>query len=54
MVGLPWSGENILLEIKSPGGKLTEAEQEFYDTWPGRVSIVWSVADALRAIGAVE
>ena len=44
-----------LLEIKSPGGKLTPGQQVFHDLWRvaarGRVYIVRSVEDAYRAVG---
>ena len=47
-------GRNFLLEIKSPGGRMTPAEQRFFDEWSGQVSIVCTIEQALAAIGAAE
>jgi hypothetical protein len=43
-----------LVEVKTPGGKLTKAEQEWHDKWGDceYVHIVRSAEDALEAIGA--
>lgn len=45
-------GVNRLLEVKRPGGKLTEPELAWGVAWRGRAEIVESVDDALREIGA--
>jgi hypothetical protein len=45
---------NYKLEVKSAKGKLTAAEQEFFDTWPGQCAVVRSVDEALRVIGAID
>lgn len=47
-------GLNILLEIKNPAQskrdqRLTKAEAEFHETWRGRVFVVQSASEALRA-----
>lgn len=42
-------GDLFLLEIKTPSGRLTDAEIRFGHLWP--VRIVRSVPDAYRAIG---
>ena len=47
-------GVTYFLEVKSDKGKLTPAEQEFFDTWKGRAAIVRSPEEALKAIGAEE
>jgi hypothetical protein len=59
--GLPdllvgYQGINYLLEVKNPdGGKLQPDQVAFIEGWQGRpVVVVWSVADALRAIGAAK
>jgi hypothetical protein len=58
--GLPdllvgFQGTNYLLEVKNKeaGGKLKPDQVAFIEGWQGRpVVVVWSVADALKAIGA--
>jgi hypothetical protein len=49
-------GDNYLLEVKNPdGGKLQPDQVLFVKGWKGRpVAVVWSVDDALKAIGAIE
>jgi hypothetical protein len=49
-----WRGQLYLLEVKSPGGRLTHDETTWHQRWPGPVYIVRSVDDALKAIGALE
>lgn len=49
-----YRGENILMEVKLPKGKLTDDEQVWHDGWRGQVAIVRTVDDALRAIGAID
>lgn len=48
-----WRGNNYLLEIKRPGGELTEDERAWHAYWNGRAYVVESVDEALRIIGAV-
>jgi len=38
---------NVIIEIKAPGGRLTPAEQEFHEIWPGPVEVVTSLDDVL-------
>jgi hypothetical protein len=40
----------ILVEVKSKGGKLSEAQQERFDLWPGETAIVTSVGDVLKLV----
>ena len=42
-------GKFYLLEVKSPGGKLTADEEWFCDEWP--VTVVRTVDEALEAVG---
>lgn len=42
---------NVLMEVKTPKGKLTPDEREWLDAWRGQVVVVRSVDDALRVIG---
>jgi len=46
-------GCNYLLECKVIGGKLTEAEKDWHETWEGQRAIVHSAEEALAAIGAI-
>jgi len=46
-------GRNYLLECKVVGGKLTEAEKDWHETWEGQRAIVHSAEEALAAIGAI-
>jgi hypothetical protein len=45
---------NLLMECKSKGGKLTPDEIAWIDEWKGMVYIIWSIDDALRAVGRIE
>lgn len=49
----PETGEptNVLLEVKSEGGKLTPDQKAWIEDWGGQVFVVYSVEDALEAIG---
>ena len=42
-----------LMEIKSKGGKLTQDEVNFFSDWCDVTTIVYSLDDALRIIGAI-
>ena len=44
-------GETYLLEVKRPGERLTPDEARWHDAWRGHVVIVYSIDDALRAVG---
>jgi hypothetical protein len=39
------------MEIKSPGGRLTDDELDFYHQWQEVEVVVYSVEDALKAMG---
>lgn len=43
--------ETYLMEVKMPGKRLNEEEQEFFKTWKGHAIVVYSIEDALKAIG---
>lgn len=52
-----YQGRVYPMEIKMPGGKITETEQAYIEECAARdvkVWVVYSVEDALTAIGAVE
>jgi Holliday junction resolvase len=40
-------GRNVLMECKSPGGKLTLDQQDFHSTWRGHVVVVETVEQAV-------
>lgn len=44
-------GQNFLLEIKSGRHRLNAEQVEWRKLWSGHVDIVYSVEDALRAVG---
>lgn len=49
----PTTGEpvNVLMEVKSKGGKLTPDESEWIAAWKGQVFVVYSAEEALEAVG---
>lgn len=47
-------GTLLLMEVKSKGGRLTQDEVEFYDEWCQYMVVVYSVEEALKAIGATD
>lgn len=44
-------GQNFLLEVKTPKGKLEESQERFHANWGGSVVVVRSVEEALAACG---
>ncbi len=48
-----YMGRNFKLEVKTPGGKLNKLQRLWHKAWCGQVIVVYSVPDALRAIGAL-
>lgn len=51
--GGPSFGKYVLMEVKQPKGRLTEDQKRFIEDWP-EVVVVYSVADALAAVGVVK
>jgi hypothetical protein len=47
------NGVTFLLEVKTPKGRLSETQKEFFDTWNGRVYLVRSAEEATELIDAV-
>lgn len=43
--------QNKLLEVKTATGKLTRDQQIFHRTWAGRIEVVRTVDEALKAVG---
>ena len=49
-----YRGINYLLEVKDIGGRLTASQRKYSDEWRGQYAIVWTVEEALQAIGAID
>lgn len=45
------TGHTVLMECKSPGGKLTPDQEAWFDDWPGQIVIVTNAQQALDAVG---
>lgn len=47
------AGVNYLLEIKNAAGRnrIEPGQQKFFREWNGQASIVWTLDEALRAVG---
>jgi hypothetical protein len=49
----PWTlAVNILMEVKSPTGKLNSRESLWHCAWCGQVAVVRTVEEALAMVGA--
>jgi Holliday junction resolvase len=46
-----YNSQVVLMEIKSKGGRMTEEEQAFYNEWQDGMVVVYSIEEALEAIG---
>ena len=46
-------GTLYLLEVKSKGGRLTQEERDFFDDWQEVTTVVYTIEDALKAVGAM-
>lgn len=45
-----YRGRNLLVEVKSPGGRLTDDQVKFRDNWKGQYSVVESIAEAVDVV----
>lgn len=45
-----WRGRTYLLEVKTGNAKLTAAEEQWRDTWPGHYAVVRTPEDAVFAV----
>jgi len=45
-----YKGQTWYFEIKSPGGRLTQAEEVFAQTWQGNYQVIYSVEEALKVL----
>lgn len=41
-------GINLLVEVKAPGGELSEGQEAFHRIWPGPKIVAFSGADAVE------
>jgi len=41
---------NYLLEVKMPGGKLTDDQRVWHSTWAGRFAVVYSADEAVKNV----
>lgn len=46
-------GVNYLVEVKEGKNNLTPDQIAFFDSWAGQRVVVWTVDEALEAIGAI-
>lgn len=46
-----WRQSNMLMEVKTLKGTLTEDERDWHDRWRGRIHIVRTIEDALSILG---
>lgn len=46
-------GTLYLMEIKSKGGKLTQDEKDFFSEWQDVTTVIYSLDDALKVVGAI-
>ena len=43
-------GETLLVEVKEDGGRFTKAQEEFIQTWPGRIETVRGPLEAVAKV----
>ncbi|RCK72784.1 MAG: hypothetical protein ANABAC_1318 [Anaerolineae bacterium] len=48
------AGVIVLLEVKSPRGKMTPDEQRFYSCFPGHLAVVQSLEEALEYLNKLD
>ena len=45
-----YGGKNYLIELKSPGGKLTQREIQWCEIWQGQILVVYAIEEILAVI----
>ncbi len=45
-----FAGHNILVECKSPGGKLNRKERQFFENWRGQAYIIRSPEEMIQLL----
>ena len=53
LVGISGS-VNVLLEVKQPGGKLSEAQEEWHRKWAGQRAVVHDEFEAIAVINEIN
>jgi hypothetical protein len=46
-------GRNLLWEVKTEAGTMTDSEAAWHETWRGSVDIVWTVEQALDILDKI-
>ena len=46
-------GRNLLWEVKTESGTMTDSETTWHETWRGSVDIVWTVEQALDILDRI-
>ena len=46
--------ETMLVEVKEEGGRLTKVQEDFLETWPGRIHVVRGPLDAVAQVVGQE
>lgn len=49
-----YRGATYLLEIKTATGKLRPSQERFLGRWRGQATVVRTIDDALKAVGAIR
>lgn len=49
-----YRGVNLLAEVKSEKGRLTDLERKWFETWRGQVEIIRSVEEAAAILNKVS
>lgn len=49
-----YKNHNLLVELKSEGGKLNEAEEKFSDSWRGAYRIAFDVDPIIQWINSIK
>ena len=49
-----WHGHNVLVEVKSPGGRLNELERQFFDEWRGPAIVAYNLGEAIDKLDAIS
>jgi len=48
-----WAWWNLLVELKSPGGQLSDGQRRWHAWWKGPKMAAWSTEDILRYVGRI-
>ena len=45
-----YRSRNFLIEVKSPGGRLTKAQQDFIPAWKGQIRVLETIDEAIELV----